>query len=195
MAGETETTTQTYDQIAADFAEHNWDIRLEQALENFCRLLQDDARVLDLGCGPGRDTMLLRERGHRVIGLDRSMGMLREARRRVGGPLLCGDMRAIPFANDGLGGIWLCAALLHLLKADALPALIETWRVLQANCPLYVSVKQGDGEAWTTDRTRFFAYYWPDELSGIVGKAGYTVQQCWFTLGAQGTWINLVATK
>ncbi len=195
MANVTNATTQTYDHIAADFAGHNWDTRLDQALENFCRCVKPEAHVLDLGCGPGRDVMRLRKRGYPVIGLDRSMGMLREAQRRVSGALLRGDMREIPFADASFGGIWCCAALLHLAKADALPALTEIRRVLQANGPLYVSVKQGDGESWTANRTRFFAYYQPDELASIVGKAGYTVQQIWFTPGEQGTWINLVATK
>jgi SAM-dependent methyltransferase len=194
MTDSAEVTTRTYDRIVADFAEHNWDIRLV-ALENFCRLLQDDARVLDLGCGPGRDTMLLREQSYRVIGLDRSMGMLREARRRVGGPLLCGDMRHIPFASVSFDGVWLCAALLHLPKADALPALIEIRRLLRAYCPLYISVKQGDGESWTADHTRFFAYYQPDELSSIVKEAGYTVLHMWLTPQEQATWVNLVAMK
>jgi ubiquinone/menaquinone biosynthesis C-methylase UbiE len=196
MANETETTTQTYDHIAAEFADRVWDTRVEGALENFCRYVRPQARVLDLGCGPGRDTMLLRQCGYQVVGIDRSLGMLREAQWRVGGTLLCGDMRHLPLAAASLDGVWLCAALLHLPKADARPALAEIRRVLRHQSPLYVSVKQGEGENWTTYRgMRFFAYYQPDELSAMMNDAGYTVQQTWLNPQEQVTWVNLIATK
>lgn len=48
--------------------------------------LRGDERVLDAGCGTGRDAAALRRRlpGVRVVALDGSAGMLAEARERVG---------------------------------------------------------------------------------------------------------------
>lgn len=40
------------------------------------------SRILDLGCGTGTLTLLLHECGYRTVGLDRSPGMLSQARRK-----------------------------------------------------------------------------------------------------------------
>jgi len=190
-------TIQTYDDMAAEFAQKTWNIRLERALDSFARYLIPAARVLDLGCGPGRDIELLRARGARVIGADLSLGMLREARARVGGALVCGDMGALPCASASFDGVWLCAALLHLQRADSPRALAEVRRILRAACPLYVAVQQGEGEQWIETRgARFFAYYQPDELAALVRLAGFDVQELWIDQdeGRPGiNWINLIA--
>jgi len=54
-------------------------------------------RILDLACGDGRHTHLFRRLGFAVMGVDLSLELLREGKRRYGGlPLAQGDMRAIP---------------------------------------------------------------------------------------------------
>ena len=190
-------TIQTYDDMAGEFAQKTWNIRLERALDSFARYLIPAARVLDLGCGPGRDVELLRARGVRVIGADLSLGMLREARARVGGALVCGDMCALPFTSASFGGVWLCAALLHLPREDAPRALAEARRVLRATRPLYVSVQQGAGERWAeTHGARLFVYYQPDELAAIVRAGGFDVQESWVNQDETRTqikWINVIA--
>jgi SAM-dependent methyltransferase len=190
-------TIQTYDNMAAEFAQKTWNIRLERALDYFARYLIPWARVLDLGCGPGRDIELLRARRAHVIGADLSLGMLREARIRVGGALVCGDMRALPCASAAFDGVWLCAALLHLPRADAPHALAEVRRALRRSSPLFVGVQQGAGERWIETRgARLFVYYQPDELAAIVRAAGFVIQESWVKQDetrAQIKWINVIA--
>jgi len=55
------------------------------------------AWVLDLACGAGRHAAELERLGAQVVGFDLSPSMLRRARARVHGPLVRGDMRALPF--------------------------------------------------------------------------------------------------
>jgi SAM-dependent methyltransferase len=61
--------------------------------------LRHGARVLDLACGNGRHMVHLQDRGARVVGLDYSAYLLRQARRLLEPParLVRADMRAIPF--------------------------------------------------------------------------------------------------
>ncbi len=54
-------------------------------------------RVLDLGCGFGRHLLALRERGIDATGLDRSLALLRRADPSLGGRLVRGDFRALPW--------------------------------------------------------------------------------------------------
>ena len=55
------------------------------------------ARVLDLGCGEGRDSIFLAERGHDVVGLELSLDGLRKAARLA--------------ADRGVRVPWVCAAM------------------------------------------------------------------------------------
>jgi SAM-dependent methyltransferase len=69
-----------YDQIASLYAAQP--IRRERSSSfpelwiPFTARLPRTADVADLGCGPGQDGALLAQAGYRVIGLDRSAGML-----------------------------------------------------------------------------------------------------------------------
>lgn len=56
-------------------------------------------RILDLACGPGRHAAELERLDGHVVGFDLSRAMLRRARERTRGPLVRGDMRALPFRD------------------------------------------------------------------------------------------------
>lgn len=58
--------------------------------------------VLELGCGSARVLAALLTAGVDAVGLDRSLPMLHEARRRcgTGARLLCGDLRRLPLRGD-----------------------------------------------------------------------------------------------
>ncbi len=191
------TTVATYDRQAPAFAARWWDLRLDRALDTFGGYLRPGARVLDLGCGPGRDVRFLNELGFQTVGLDRSAGMLAEARPRVVAPFVQADMRALPFADGSFDGVWACASLLHVPRAEAPAVLAEVRRVLEHG-HLFLAVKRGEGETWveTEHGPVFFACYHPAEVELLVERAGLRVLEFWEEADQAGRdhpWINLVA--
>ena len=56
-------TTAAYDAVAESFADRWFDLRLEEPMARFTGRLGPGARVLDVGCGPGRDVAWLAEQG------------------------------------------------------------------------------------------------------------------------------------
>ena len=99
--------------------------------------LRDGARILDLGCGLGDDTLQLGERvgasGH-VIGVDVSASMINEARRRAEGRGLpvafeVGDSQALRFAPGTFDGVRSERMMMHV--PDAQRAVGEMARVLK----------------------------------------------------------------
>lgn len=85
-------------------------------------LLGGVAPVVDVGCGVGDDARLIG-----AFGLDPSITMLREARRR-GGAFVRGGVHALPFATASLAGVRTDRVLQHVADPDA--ALCELTRVL-----------------------------------------------------------------
>lgn len=73
-----------YDRIAQDYARQRDQTTSLPFLERLAERLPAPSRILDLGCGTGRpvDAFLL-QRGHRVIGIDISEGMLALARENL----------------------------------------------------------------------------------------------------------------
>lgn len=178
-------TIETYDRIAAPFAERTWALPLDATRTAFLAPLeaQHPGRalcVLDAGCGPGRDVAWFRGRGHRAVGADLSAGMLAEARRRVpDAPFVRMDLRTPAFAVRRFDAVWLCAALLHVPKAEWLPTL-RRYHALLGGGRLFLSVKQGVGEGLVAlpgdaGGERFFSYAAEDELAATLAAAGFRV--------------------
>jgi len=168
-----------YDDVAHEFEQRSREPyeELQAHLDAFREQLPPDARVADVGCGPGRDTALLRERGLRVLGLDLSMGMLRVIERD---DVAQADMRMLPIRTAGLDGVWCNAAMLHLPLADVPRTVAEFARVLRPGGALHLLVAEGDGEGWQVSpydkhRRRWFSHHREEPLARMLADAGLEV--------------------
>ncbi|MFJ9695661.1 class I SAM-dependent methyltransferase [Kitasatospora sp. NPDC101183] len=117
--------------------------RARAAAEAVERLLPPQARtVLDVACGTGIVTALLRRPGRAVLGVDRSPGMLAAAGRRMPGAVACGDATRLPLGGGSVDAVVL-VWLLHLLP-DAGPVLAEARRVLRPGGVLITTADKND---------------------------------------------------
>ncbi len=192
-----EETVASYEAMAASYARRWFDRRLVEALARFTALLPSGARVLDVGCGPGRDVAWLAEQGFCAVGLDMARGMLIQARGRgVVAPLVQADMRSLPFADGSFQGVWVCASLLHIPRLQVAGVLRELRRVLRGY--IYLSVKIGSGSEWVEDdagHRRLFVYYRPANLRRLVEQCGFVVLLCRESpdlAGRSRPWIELL---
>lgn len=64
-----------------------------------------DAPVLDIGCGAGRTTAALAERGYDVVGVDISAPMVRAAEAATDAPCLTADATRLPFRDGEFGTV------------------------------------------------------------------------------------------
>ena len=190
-----------YDRIAARYAAVNTDMPPETlaAAEHFLGLVESNARILDLGCGPGRDMAWFDTHGAAVAGVDLSVGMLAQARLRACGLLAQMDMRHLAFQTGIFQGIWCNAALLHLPKREAPAALAEIHRVLTPGGMLSLSIQEGAEEVWERDPycgivERFFARYGGAEMLALLEGSGFAVQEHTFDQGKVRRWLRLLAT-
>ena len=138
-------------------------------------------KVLDLGCGPGRDLVHFVEKGFVVTGIDLSNAFVALAKQKVPqATVVEGDILDLPFDGDSFDGVWASASLVHFKKEDCFRALQEIYRVLVLSGIAYISIKEGQGEEIVTDPSlgdalRFFSYYTEDELCDMAREVGFTV--------------------
>nr|WP_223242406.1 class I SAM-dependent methyltransferase [Streptomyces sp. CBMA123] len=136
-----------------------------------------NARVADLGCGPGYLSAALRERGVDVFGVDLSPELIAIARRTYPGLRFeVGSMGALEVADGALGGVVSWYSLIHT-PPEQLPAyLAEFRRVLAPGGCALLAFFEADGEPVTPfDHAVTTAYRWPfDALAALAGQAGFT---------------------
>jgi ubiquinone/menaquinone biosynthesis C-methylase UbiE len=190
-------TNLTYNQIAVSYADRYWNSTLGDTLNQFAALVKPGGKIVDLGCGPGRDVAIFQQRGFNALGVDRSAGMLTEARRRVGEQFVCADMRHLPLAAASTDGIWMCASLLHIPRVDVPAILHEAQRILRLQGALYISVREGIGEEWSESDggRRFFTLFQADELLGFVKRAKFAIQKHSVEAFGHSRWINILAVR
>ena len=140
--------------------------RLEEFLGNFAQ----GSKILELGCGDGRDSEAMIRAGFDVTPTDGSPGLAREAEKRLGRPV-----RILYFEDldecAAYDGVWANACLLHV-PADRLgDVLAKVHAALRHGGRFYASYKMGDGG----DRDSLGRYYnFPsrETLAATYDRAG-----------------------
>lgn len=194
--GDTTITTIAYYNEAADTYKNMWnDVSVMAAQRaKFIRLVPQPAYVLDLGCGTGRDLYELDAAGYDMVGYDLSPGMLEVAAGLFDGPLICGDMRDMPFQPGGFDAVWAAASLLHLPAADVAPTLASIATILRSEGIAYLTVKTGEGEA-VDGHGRFYSYWTPTQFDDLVEAAGFEIIESYLSETGPVEWTNVFAAK
>ncbi|AJF63005.1 MAG: Methyltransferase protein [archaeon GW2011_AR20] len=189
---------QAYDEIASLYADYNFPKLLQFQLNKFISLLVGK-KILDAGCGPGRDLQYFNEEGLDVTGIDISKGMLRECKRRAGIMGLQMDMRKMSFQDNMFDGIWCMSSLSDIPREDSEKTINEFYRILKRGGVVYIAVKSGDGteiikKKKYNDMPRVYVYYKQHELEGLLKKKFVIISSN--TINDQGTsWVEVFAKK
>ena len=127
-------------------------IQVARPFATFAALLEPCSTVLDAGCGPGRDLARFAAQGHTGIGIDLNRDFVDRA--RAHGPVILGDLRALPLRAAAFDAVWASASLIHLPHEGAAVALREFARVARPGAPVSVSVKTAGVTGWADDMPR-----------------------------------------
>src|SRR3989304_8878292 len=111
-------TTETYNKIALGYsAGHFTHFWIEEF--DFFKSIIRGKKVIDLGCGAGRDAAVFVENGFDYTGIDASEEMLKVASKRVPkGKFQKMDFSKTIFPSGTFDGFWASASFLHIPKKD-----------------------------------------------------------------------------
>lgn len=156
-----------YSKYANIYFENTVDINMEVVLDKFIELLPEGATVLDLGCGSGRDSFYLIEKGFDVTALDGSKQLCELAEIHIGQDVLNMRFEDIDFENV-FDGIWACASLFHIKAKDIDAIMDKIIRSLKMDGILYMSFKYGDFSGIRNER--YFEDYDTRALKEIISR-------------------------
>jgi ubiquinone/menaquinone biosynthesis C-methylase UbiE len=176
-------TVKAYDDVASSFASDSLKWVPTGLINKFSSLLPKGARVLDEGCGSGRDSEALYKKGFDVVGLDASRKVVEFAKSKF--PKISfvkGDIRDLPFTGESFHGVWSHAVLLHMeTPRDVKKSLSEAYRVLKHNGVLHLFTKMYLGgkktevlKSYFFKEPRYFRYFKIEELSNLIIGAGFS---------------------
>ncbi len=172
--------------------ERKYETHLLDRPARFVSLLPQAARILDLGCGPGRDLRLFTEAGHNPIGIELNPSFAEMARRH--GNVLEVDIRSIAdiFPPQSFEGIWAQASLVHLSVPDTKQLLQDVSNLLVPAGSFYACVPAVGKTGWRdeTDGRRWYTVWPVDTFRTSVETAGFQVDDV-----KMGSYVEIWATK
>lgn len=153
----TEETIGYYDDNAKKFIADTANVEFGALQKAFADMLPEGGRILDLGCGSGRDSLAFLKAGFSVDAVDGSAEMVKAASELTG--LRVAHTTFADFEPKGeYDGIWACSSLLHVPAAE-LPAIVSKYAAaLKPGGRFYLSFKIGEHDGmrngrWFTDMT------------------------------------------
>ena len=164
------TVRAAYDVVAEDyvvaFADDLEQLPVDRAvLDAGVGRLTRPGPMLDVGCGPAQVAEYLANRGVPVIGVDLAARMLGVAQRRLASlPLVCADMRLLPFRSRSCSGAAMFYSLQHLPRAAIGDVFGELRRVLAPGGVLLIATHLGEGEVYLSE----FLGHHIDPLGGTL---------------------------
>jgi SAM-dependent methyltransferase len=145
--------------------------------QNYAALLEAIAtpapfRILDFGCGPGRDLAHFRALGHEAVGLEGCHAFCEMARLHSGCEVLEQDFLALELPLERFDGVFANASLFHVPGTELPRVLGEIRASLKPGGVLFASNPRGnDEEGWHGER---YGSYWSLEgWSARVTAAGF----------------------
>lgn len=177
MTDETRSNLRTaYDRKAAErdeLVKQEWKI-VERI--NLLTLLQEEGKpsLLELGAGPGHDSLFFQQQGLDVTAVDLSPAMV-DLCRAKGLPARVMDVADLRFADGSFDAVYAFNCLLHVAKAELPAVLQEIDRVLAPDGLCYVGLYGGPDQegVWDDDTyepKRFFAFYSDEALQQTLAR-------------------------
>ena len=174
------TTIDTYNKHADVWAgTHDDDDFYEKEYGTLKKLLPE-GKILEIGCGAGRDADFLTKLGYGYLGTDIADKLLKAAKKRVPhAHFMVSDIYSMDF-KEKFDGFWCAAVLLHIPRQRLHEALKAIAKQIKRGGIGFISTKEGTSDEmeplkYDTDSSRLQVHYSKEAFDQALEAAGFKI--------------------
>lgn len=196
--GSDKNTLDYYNSKAKDFVSGTVDVAFTEMQDTFLEYLPAGGKILDFGCGSGRDTKYFISRGYDVDATDGSEELCKIASEYTGiqvKQMLFEELNEVELYD----GVWACASILHVEKKQLPEILKKIATATKKGGIVYTSFKYGDFEG--VRNGRFFTYLTEESFEELLKKVPeLSIEKLWISADVRAErgeerWLNIVLRK
>lgn len=187
-----------YEMYAEDFVASTVNVDVSELYAEFEIYLIPGCRIMDLGCGSGRDSRYFADKGYAVVAVDPSPVMCKKTKELAGVTTYTLKAEELSFEEE-YDAVWACASLLHVSKENQESVLQKICRALRQGGILYCSWKYGNQERLENGRS--FTDLDEKELNQILSELpDLKLIKSWVTTDVRSNrqeqkWFNVLLRK
>lgn len=177
----TANTLDDYNQNALSFRAGTQGHDVRQNLDALMRHINSAPpwRILDFGCGPGRDLQAILSLGHEPVGLDGSHQFVAMAREATGCEVWHQDFLSLTLPDAHFDGVFANASLFHVPSAHLPRVLAQLNACLKNSGVLFSSNPRGaNQEGW--NGARYGVYHDLARWQALLEQAGFAMLEHYY---------------
>lgn len=186
-----------YDANFLEFFNNTVNVDMSDIYQRFLPHVVAGGKILDAGCGSGRDAKVFKDLGYKVTAFDASLEMAKIASKHIGQKVA--NASFFTFSSvEKYDGIWACASLLHVSRAELQASMRRLSKMLADDGVWYASFKYGSEERSVNGR--YFSDLNEEMISSLVDQIDHIfLRDVWVTTdnrpGRQEKWLNVILTR
>jgi len=172
-------TMEYYNRNARAYFDQTVNLDISGRYSPFLKFIPQNGKILDAGCGSGRDSLFFKQQRYSVVSFDMSNELVKLASRLLEQDVLNMSFDDLDF-EDEFHGIWASASLLHIPQSEIDDVINKLLRALKRNGVLYASFKYGNNER--EDGDRMFNDYNEEKLNLLINRhKNLKIENYWIT--------------
>lgn len=192
-----ERTIEYYNKNAESFIQSTIGVDMSSLYSEFEKYLSPGCKILDLGCGSGRDSKYFMNKGYQITAIDPSEEMCASTEKISGIYALKMKVEDMTFVEE-FDAIWACASLLHTKMSEMKMVLNKCAQSLKKSGYMYASWKYGTGER--IDGYRHFSDFDEESIKKVLSAiSNIKIVKVWKTSDVRNrnmtVWINVIVKR
>lgn len=191
-------TSEYYENNAVDYAANTFSVDQSALCDRFLQYVKPGGRIVDCGCGSGRDLKYFKEHGLDCSGFDGSLELSRIASLNSGVDVAC-----CTFENwipDGrYDALWANASLLHLIEEDLISFMHKAEEALVSGGVICFTMKTGI-EDGLDEKERYSRNFSEERLGQLLTEVpAFELIDKWISQDLMGRvglkWMNVILKR